>query len=190
MTRLLRASAVGVLCMIGAMATSHAQTATCQNAQYSSEVLAKFPNIAKACSDVVQKNGEDYAVVKARLDRVNPSGTVAVRVKQPDGSYSKQMTIRPRSDLRVQVDGKPARVRDLATGQEITAYVKVTEPVMALAPAEESEPLAAAPIEEEPQEEQMAALPATGSLVPLMGLLGGVSLLLGGLLTAIRFRRQ
>ena len=189
MTRLLRVSAVGVLCMIGAMATSQAQT-TCQNAQYSSEVLAKFPNIAKACSDVIQKDGEDYAVVKARLDRVNPSGTVALRVKQPDGSYSKQLTIRPKSDLRVMVDGKPARVRDLATNQEITAYVHVTEPVMALAPADESEPLAAAPIEEPQEEEQMAALPETGSFLPLMGLLGGVSLLLGGLLSAIRYRRR
>ena len=170
MTRFLRASAVTVLCTIGAMAVSHAQTVTCQNAQYDPELLVKFPNLAKACSSIVQKGGEDYAVVKARLDRVNASGTVALRVKHADGSYSKQITIKPRSDLRVQVDGKPARVSDLATNQEITAYVKVSAPVMALAPVDETAPIETYPIEE-PQ--QMAALPATASMVPLLGLLGG-----------------
>jgi hypothetical protein len=188
MTRFLRASAVGVLCTIGAIAVSHAQTVTCQNAQYDPELLTRFPNLAQACSEIISKNGADYAVVKARLDRVNPSGTVAVRVKQPDGSYSKQVTLRPRSDLRVQVDGKPARVRDLATGQELTAYVKVSEPAMALAPVDESVPFETIPIEE-PQE-QMAALPATASMLPLLGLLGGVSMLFGGLLSVIRYRRR
>src|SRR5262245_8299013 len=118
MTRFLRASAVSVLCTVGAIAVSQAQTATCENAQFDSEVLARFPNIAKACSEIVTRGGEDFALVKARLDRVDPSGRVSVRVKQPDGSYpAKPVSIRPRSDLRVMVDGKPARVSDLATGQ-------------------------------------------------------------------------
>ena len=128
------------------------------------------------------------------------SGTVSAQVRpfvfgldervsfKPDGSYSKQITVRPKSDLRVLVDGKPARVRDLATGQEITAYVKVREPEIALAPADESESFEAMPIEE--PEEQMAALPATASMLPLLGLLGGVSLLFGGLLSVIRYRRR
>ena len=93
MTKFLRASAVGVLCTIGAIAVSNAQTVTCQNAQYDPEVLARFPNLAKACSEIISKDGADYAVVKARLDRVDPSGRVAVRVKQPDGNYSKPISI-------------------------------------------------------------------------------------------------
>lgn len=59
MNRFLRASAMSVLCTIGAIAVSQAQTVTCQNAQYDPDVLARFPNIAKACSDIVSKNGED-----------------------------------------------------------------------------------------------------------------------------------
>ena len=58
---------------------------------------------------------------------------------------------------------------------------------MALAPAEPSEPFVAMPIEE-PQEQMAAALPATAGLLPLFGLLGAVSLLLGGLLSVIRYR--
>jgi hypothetical protein len=188
MNRFLHASAMSVICTLGAIAVSQAQAATCQNAQYDPDVLARFPNIAKACSDIISKNGEEYAVVTARLDRVDPSGRVQVRVKQPDGGYSKQISIRPRSDLKVLVDGKPARVRDLAANQEITAYVKVREPEMALAPAEPTETFVFVPIEE-PQE-QMAALPATASFLPLFGLLGGISLLLGGWLSVMRHRRH
>jgi hypothetical protein len=188
MNRFLRASAISVMCTIGAIAVSQAQTVTCQNAQYDPDVLARFPNIAKACSDIISKNGEDYAVVTARLDRVDPSGRVQVRVKQPDGSYSKRLSIRPRPDLKVLVDGKPARVQDLAANQEITAYVKVRAPEMALAPADPQERYVFIPIEE--PEQQLAALPETASFLPLFGLLGGISLLLGGWLTAIRHRRH
>ena len=189
MNRFLHASAMSVLCTIGALAVSQAQAATCQNAQYDPDVVARFPNIAKACSDIVSKDGEEYAVVTARLDRIDPSGRVQVRVKQPDGSYSKRVSIRPRPDLKVLVDGKPARVQDLAENQEITAYVKVREPQMALAPADPQERYVFIPIEE-PQAQLAAALPATASFLPLFGLLGGMSLLLGGWLTAIRHRRR
>ena len=187
MTKFLRASAVGVLCTLGASTVIQAQTVTCQNAQYGSDVLARFPNIAKACSEIIAKNGAEYAVVKAKLDRVDPSGRVSVRVKQSDGSYSKRMSIQPRADLRVMADGKPVTVRDLATPQEITAYVKVRAPEIAFAPAEPSDQLVFLPIEE-PQP-QLAALPSTAGILPSFGLLGVVSLTLGALLSVIRSRR-
>jgi hypothetical protein len=188
MSMFLRVSAVSVLCTIGAIAASNAQSITCQSAQFSPEVLAKYPNISKACSDVITKSGEHYAVVKAQLDRVS-GNSATIRVKQADGTYAKRQTVKTNPDLRVNIDGKPTRVRDLATGQELTVYVKVDEPVMALAPAEETAPLAAAPIEDEEPEQMAAALPATSSFLPLLGLFGGVSLLLGGLLSIIRHRR-
>ena len=188
MNRLLRAAAVSVIGAIGAIAVSQAQTVTCQNAQYDPDVLARFPNIAKACSEIVSKNGEDYALVTARLDRVDPSGRVQLRVKQPDGSYSKRLSIRPKPDLKVMVDGKPARVQDLAANQEINAYVKVRAPEMALPPADAGQTFVFLPIEE-PQQ-QMASLPSTAGFLPLIGLLGGVSLLLGGWLSAIRYSRR
>ena len=192
MSRFLRVSTIGVLCTIGAIATSQAQV-TCENAQFDPALLEKYPNLPKACSDIIQKDGQDFAVVRARLDRVNPSGSVVVRIRQPDGSFAPRTTLRTPPDLRVQVDGRPTRVRDLATGQKLTAYVKVTEPVMALAPAEESTPLVLTGVlvtraEEEP--EQMAALPSTASPLPLLGLLGAGSLLLGGLVSALRYRRR
>jgi hypothetical protein len=79
-------------------------------------------------------------------------------------------------------------VSDLAANQEITAYVKVREPEMALAPADTQEQFVFMPVEE-PQQ-QLAALPSTAGFLPLFGLLGGVSLLLGGWLSAMRHRRH
>jgi hypothetical protein len=191
MNVLLRIAAVNVLCAIGAMTAGHAQSVTCQNAQYDPAVLAKYPNLPKSCLDVVMRDGEEYAVVKAKLDRVTSSGSVVIRPKMPDGSYAERRTVKTPSNLKVLIDGKPARVQDLAEDQELTAYVKVSEPVMALAPADESTPLALTPLEEvEPEQERMAAtLPSTSSALPLLGLMGGAFLLLGGLLSAIRFRR-
>jgi hypothetical protein len=187
MNMFLRVSAVSAFCTLGAIGVSQAQSLTCENAQYDPELLAKYPNLPKSCLDIVTKEGAPYAVVKAKLDKIS-GNTVRVRVKQPDGTYASRKTVRTDPDLRVKVNGKPARVRDLASDQEVTAYIKVREPVMALAPADENEPLVTSPIEDEP--EQMAAtLPATSSFLPLLGLFGGASLMLGGLLSVIRRRR-
>ena len=187
MTKLTTVLAAGVLCTIGAL-TSHAQTLTCANAQYDPVVLQKYPNLPKSCFDVVSRNGENYAVVHARLDKVLSNNSIQIRVKQPDGSYADRRTLRVEGDQRVMVQGKPTRIQDVATGQELSAYVKVTEPLMALEPVAPAA-LVTTPLEAQP-ERMAAALPSTGSLVPLLGLLGSVSLLFGGLLTAVRYRRR
>jgi hypothetical protein len=68
-----------------------------------------------------------------------------VRIKQPDGTYAQAMSIKTKPERRVLIDGKPVQVADLAPDQEITAYVRVDKPMIALPPASESEPLEAEP---------------------------------------------
>jgi hypothetical protein len=189
MSTILRVAAAGVVCAFGAITASHAQSVTCQNAQFNPATLAKYPNLQKNCQNIVTRQGEHFAVIKAQLDRVNQT-SVVVRVKQPDGSYAQRTTLKTTPEMRVLVEGKPVRVTDLSTGQELTAYVKVREPVVALAPAEETTPLVVTPIEEEPQEQVAAALPETASAMPLFGLAGGAFLFLGGLLSALRRGRR
>jgi len=191
MNTFLRISAAIAVCTTGAMTASHAQSVTCQNAQYDPAVLAKYPNLPKSCLEIVKRDGEDYAVVKARLDRVTAGGSAQVRVKQPDGSYAQRQTLKNPPNLRVLVNGKPAQLRDLAPDQELTAYVKVAGPAMALAPAEETTPLTLTPLEDEqPVERTAAALPSTASALPLLGAIGGVFLLLGAMLSTMRYRRR
>lgn len=186
----LRIAAGAALCAFGAISASHAQTVTCQNAKFDPEVLEKYPNLPNSCLDIITRDGEHFAVVKAQLDRVS-GNSVVVRVRQPDGSFAQRTTLRTSPDLRVLVDGKPTRVSDLATGQQLTAYVKVREPMVALAPADDATPLTTTPLAAEPQQPEprqqvAAALPETASALPFLGLAGGTFLFLGGLLSALR----
>ena len=99
------------------------------------------------CSEVIEKDGQQYAVVKGDLVRTG-NNAVYMKFKLADGTKSDTRKIETRPEFRVKVDGKPVSVRNLAVGQELTAYVKVSDPVIALEPAESTDPIDAYPIEE------------------------------------------
>jgi hypothetical protein len=165
----------------------NAQQSKCQTAQFSDRVLQRFPRAREACLDVITRNGEEYAVFKADLLRV--SGTTArMRAKLPDGTHAPAQNIRFDPNRRVLVDGKPLHPKQLAVGQEITAYVKVTEPLVALAPADESEPLTTQPIEDTQMAsaEDSPAMPTTAGPLPLIGASGLLLLVIGGALGFLR----
>ena len=108
---------------------------------------------------------------KARVAQLAPSGTDhgSRPARGPDEEHS--------LDWRPRHQSGNHRVRQSSRA------------AIALAPADANEALVALPIEE-PLEQMAAQLPATASMLPLFGLLGGVSLLLGGLLSVIRYRRH
>jgi hypothetical protein len=171
-----------------AIPAANAAPEDCQTAQFGAEVLARFPNIAAVCLDVINKDGQDYAVVKADLVRTRP-GAVTIRPKLPDGTRADSMIVRTAPGRRVLVDGQEVRVEDLAVGQELTAYVKVTQPEIALAPAEPTAPIETSPLEEAPAEEPTATaaeMPTTASPFPAIGLAGFGLLLVGTLLGFVR----
>jgi hypothetical protein len=147
--------------------------AGCQSVQFSEDVLNRFPNAPQACLDVIHRDGQDYAVFKAQLDRVS-GNTMRVRIKQPDGTYADAMNIKTSPGRRVLIDGKPVPVADLAPDQEITAYVRVDKPMIALPPASESEPLDAVPLPaaEPAMARNEPAMPHTASQVGLLGVFG------------------
>lgn len=168
---------------------AYAQSAKCQTVQFSQAVLDRFPRIREVCLDVITKDGQDYAVVKGDLLRIS-SKTARIRPILPDGSKAEARDIAIDPKRKVMVAGEAVAPRDIAVGQEVTFYVKVTEPVAALEPAD-TEPLAPMPLVEEtaPAAEPVPEMPKTASPVPLIGL-GGLALLgLGGALGLIRRRR-
>jgi hypothetical protein len=98
-------------------------------------------------------------VIKAQLEEVR-GNSVRVRVKNPDGSRGPLTTIKTSPDRKVLINGKPYPLSEVATDQELTAYVRVDTPMIALAPATEAEPVEAVP---------MAALePARVAAAPTM----------------------
>jgi hypothetical protein len=157
-------------------ALSAAENPGCANVKFSQAVLEKFPRAQEACLDVIEKGGEQYAVFKADLTGVQ-GNTVRVRVKLPDGSYSDPKSIKTNPKLRVLVDGKPYTVSELAPNQELTTYIRVDKPMIALAPADQAEPVEPVPLAAPEPETRLAAAPAptmphTASQVALPLLLG------------------
>jgi hypothetical protein len=152
----------------------------CPDVQFSEKVLQKFPRVQEACLDVITKGGQQYGVFKADLTSVQGS-TVRVRMKLPDGSYSDVKSIKTKPDLRVLIDGKPYSVSELAPNQELTTYIRVEQPMIALAPAKETDPVDPVPLaapEPQPTEHLAAApvMPHTASQTMLTVLVGLFSL--------------
>lgn len=160
-----------------------AQAAECSTAQYSAAVLERFPNIARACYDVIEKNGQQYAVVKADLVRTD-ADALYVRVKLPDGTRSDTRRITVKRDFRVVINGTSVPLDEVAVGQELTTYVKVSEPVMAM--ALDVEQVQTAPLEPAtPAPVAVAStvtpppMPSTAGLMPTLGIAGALLLALG-----------
>lgn len=121
----------------------------CSSVQFSEQILERFPNAPDSCLDVISRGGQDYAVFRVQLERVS-GNTLHVRFNNPDGTRGPRTRITAQPDFRVLVEGQPTRVRDLAPNQELTAYVQVDRPMVALAPATATQtwhivPLAMAP---------------------------------------------
>ena len=181
-----------VLALVPAAALAQ-QPAACERVQFSEDVLARFPNIRQACLDVINKDGQDYVVVKADLVRAT-SRRMTVRIKRPDGSYSDPIGINIKPNARLNVDGKMVGIQDVAVGQELTAYVHVTDPGIALAsdvevveftpvPATpEPEPAPAAPAAAAPE------MPTTATRLPLAGAIGLGLLAFGAGIAVLRRR--
>ena len=183
------------LALIPAVAFAQ-QPAACERVEYSAEVLARFPNIRQACLDVITKGDQTYAVVKADLVRAT-ARRMTIRVKRPDGSHSDPIGVNIAPNERLNVGGKPTAVQDLAVGQELTAYISVKDPGIALAPAEETEVVEFTPVpatpEPAPQQaaaEPAPAMPKTATSLPLLGSIGIFLLALGAGLATMRRRNR
>ena len=191
MRRSIYLSIIGATVALGGI-TAPAMAADCATAQFSDAVLARFPNIRAVCTEVIEKDGQQYAVVKGDLVRTG-TNSVYMKFNMADGTKSDTRKIETRPEFRVKVDGKPVSVRNLAVGQQLTAYVKVSDPVIALEPAEPTEQLAAYPIEEAapaPMAANTAEMPRTAGPMPLVASLGALLLAFAGMLTFLRVRRE
>ena len=112
------------LALIPAIAMAQ-QPAACERVEFSEEVLARFPNIRKACLDVISRDGQTFAVVRAQLVRTT-SRRMTVRVRLPDGTQTEPMGINVASNARINVNGRMTPITEVSVGQEISAYVNVT----------------------------------------------------------------
>jgi LPXTG-motif cell wall-anchored protein len=186
------------LALVPALALAQ-QPAACERVEFSEEVLARFPNIRAACLDVIDKGGVMYAVVKANLVRAT-SRRMTVQIKRPDGSLSEPIGVNLKSNERINIAGRMTRIQDVAIGQELTAYIHVTDPGIALASDIEDVEFTPVPASPEPAPAASAApdtqvadapapeMPKTASNLPLAGTIGIALLALGAGIALARRR--
>jgi hypothetical protein len=184
-----------VLALIPAAAMAQ-QSAACERVEFSQDVLARFPNIRGACLDVISRDGQEFAVVKADLVRAT-ARRMTVRVKRPDGTRSDPIGVNIRANERINVNGRMTPIDQVAIGQELSVYIHVKDPGIALA-SEEAGPVEFTPVTAEPEPEPapVAAaapepeMPKTATRLPLAGVLGLGLLALGAGIALVRRRAR
>jgi LPXTG-motif cell wall-anchored protein len=184
-------------CLIACASAATAQTSvdksftavskTCDGIQWSEAALARYPTIAEACQGVEERNGKTFVKFEGTVKRnVNKGEQLVVNFKDAG-----DMTLTPPPETNVYINGQRTPVSKLSRGDELNFYI-AEDRLAAQIPETESQTarLIVVPITpSEPAEEQMAALPATASPLPLFALAGFLSLGLGGLLNLYRRRR-
>src|SRR6478736_6938546 len=101
MRRSIYLSIIGVTAMLGGVAAP-ALAADCASAQFSDAVLARFPNIRSVCTEVIEKDGQQYAVVKGDLVRTG-TNAVFMKMHMADGTKSETRKIETRPEFRVKI---------------------------------------------------------------------------------------
>ena len=179
---------------LGFAAMASAQDLTCDDLVWSPTILANNPNIGDACLEIAQRDGQPVAVFRARIVRQSVNSTI-VQWQLPDGSWSESQRRYPERGFLAHVGDQEVRILDMIARQEVNVYVPAGEAwsmpaaeAAAAAPAAvAAAPVAAAVAVAEPEPEpEPVMLPTTATQLPMLALLGGLFILLGG---AVGFAR-
>ena len=157
----------------------------CGSIVFGEAITSQFPNARNACLGVVTRDGREFAHFQARIRNVR-AGQVEAEFRLPDGTWGRPVAFTPASDARARVAGRSMRYRDLSRGQELDIYLPPDRWEIAVQ-ADETEFETARVITfvalTEPAP-QVAALPSTGSQLPLLAMIGTLLAALGALVVA------
>lgn len=182
---------------------------SCTDLSWQKQIVARYPNIAAACQEVVVSNGVRYARFTGELAQVNRDGSVRFDFKDRNGkSLGRATTLQPADAQRAVIEGRTYRLSELVPGQKLSVYVPEARLVVAMEPGAPPEAVAKMVFEEpratvdEPLEPvRLAAatpaaasapparLPDTAGWTPLL-VLFGVLALIGGVLSMTRRRMR
>jgi len=119
---------VAAVASFAAIPAASAEEVTCENANFSTEVLEQFAGVRYSCVEIVERNGGPYAKLKATLVRVSPP-KLTVKFWR-EGGFTNPVTLTPGKDYVFTVeDGREVSLRELTISSEFRIYVPVTGPI-------------------------------------------------------------
>jgi hypothetical protein len=172
--------------------------AKCDEIRWSQEALEKYPKIADACQDVMERDGRYYVKFSGTVRRVRGQD---VTVNFKGGSDA--LTVTAPENTSLYIEGRPRSVRNLRRGDELTFYVPQDQvvapppavvgvtviPITRIRMAQATPAAGQEPADTGADTHQAAELPKTASVVPLLGLSGLVLTILGVTPGLLRRRR-
>ena len=124
---------------------------SCSSVTWSQDALQKYPTIASACQDVLQRDGKSYVKFTGEVVRVIDGGQQLTIDFKSGGVF----TVSPPENMNVSINDKRTRVRDLKRGDQLSFYIPETRLAVDLFDG----PPATAAIQELPMDSIPARLP-------------------------------
>lgn len=179
----------------GDIPAPHLDRASCEEVNWHRDLLGSYPWVTEACHEVIVVDGQKWARFQGVFQRMNRDGSMTSEFRNRQGRARGSIELMPGPDQRVTLDGRPYRFSELRPGQTLDFYVPEGMYAFSIAPGASPAQLVKvvqAPVEprSQPAPVQLAdvqqqpyatpsRLPGTASPLPLVGLTGALSLLVG-----------
>lgn len=176
------------LFMAGSLSLSASAFAiSCAEMEFTPEMLGDYPDLNKACQEVIDYQGESYAKVDAEVVRAGVN-TIRFKLLRADGTKSETYERTVPNDFRVSIDGEATRIRALQRGQKLSFYLPEDRFTFD-APGEGDKNAMQSAAVNTAAATKVAMLPSTASPLPLFGAFGALLVFVGGLLSRRRLRK-
>jgi hypothetical protein len=91
----------------------------CSDITWQADVLARYPNVAKSCQSVVERNGKTFVMFKGTVQRRAGYRGLYIRFEGGD----RAILVNPPADLVARIGNQTLKVRESLPGQELTVFV-------------------------------------------------------------------
>ena len=120
---------LAAIASLAAIPAASAADVTCENANFSTAVMDTFAGVRFSCLEIVERNGEPHAMLKAEVVRVS-SPNMVLKFARPEGGYTHPITVSPQTGYTFTMDnGREVALRDLTVSSNLRVYVPGTGPV-------------------------------------------------------------
>lgn len=110
------------LCVAAACATAQQRAPTCDDLNWSAQVIAANPDIRQSCLGVYVRNNTYYARSTIEIVRIR-GNALSFRPLHVDGSKGVTRRVRVPAGWRAKIDGQEYGPADLSPGQQLSVYI-------------------------------------------------------------------